>query len=119
MFPPAEDAPDLGIPPNRGPLPVRTNPNSEPNYRVRSGHRRNARPQGIRGARAHRGAIAGVVVSWRVLLFFVLISVVPILDEKCTVGFVVLMIMQNKIGVTEQEWSFLDGIKSGTSLKFG
>ena len=32
---------------------------------------------------------------------------------------VVLMIMQNKIGVIEQEWSFLDGIKSGTSLKFG
>ena len=48
---------DLGIPPNRGPLPVRTNPNSEPNTRVRSGHRRNARPQGIRGARAHRGAM--------------------------------------------------------------
>ncbi|KAL6338991.1 hypothetical protein AAG906_024142 [Vitis piasezkii] len=86
MFPPAEDPLDLGIPPNRGPLPVRTNPNSEPNTRVRSGHRRNARPQGIRGARAHR---------------------------------IVLMIMQNKIGVTEQEWSFLDGIKSGTSLKFG
>ena len=33
---------------------------------------------------------AGVVVSWRVLLFFVLISVVPILDEKCTVGFGIL-----------------------------
>ncbi|RVW58092.1 hypothetical protein CK203_116192 [Vitis vinifera] len=57
MFPPADDPPDLGIPPNRGPLPVRRNPNSKPNPRVRSGHRRNARPQGIRGVRAHRGAL--------------------------------------------------------------
>ena len=46
--------------------------------------------------------------SWRVffLIFYALFIVV-------------LMIMQNKIGVIEQEWSFLDGIKSGTSLKFG
>ncbi|XP_034693739.1 uncharacterized protein LOC117920369 [Vitis riparia] len=57
MFPPADDPPDLGIPPNRGPLPVRRNPNSKPNPRVRSGHRRKARPQGIRGVRAHRGAL--------------------------------------------------------------
>ncbi|KAL6310893.1 hypothetical protein AAG906_025834 [Vitis piasezkii] len=49
MFPPADDPPDLGIPPSRGPLPVRRNPNSKPNPRVRSGHRRNARPQGFRG----------------------------------------------------------------------
>ncbi|KAL6332077.1 hypothetical protein AAG906_020757 [Vitis piasezkii] len=47
MFPPADDPPDLGIPPNRGPLPVRRNPNSKPNPRIRSGHRRNARPQGF------------------------------------------------------------------------
>ncbi|RVW70903.1 hypothetical protein CK203_060004 [Vitis vinifera] len=64
MFPPADDPPDLGIPPNRGPLPVRRNPNSKPNPRVRSGHRRNARPQGIRGVRAHRGAL------WEILDVF-------------------------------------------------
>ncbi|WKA06646.1 hypothetical protein VitviT2T_024539 [Vitis vinifera] len=44
MIPPADEPPDLGIPPNRGPLPVRRNPNSKPNPRVCSGHRRNARP---------------------------------------------------------------------------
>ncbi|RVW58443.1 hypothetical protein CK203_114829 [Vitis vinifera] len=27
--------------------------------------------------------------------------------------------LYNKIGVIEQEWSFLDGIRSGTSLKSG
>ncbi|WKA01483.1 hypothetical protein VitviT2T_019764 [Vitis vinifera] len=58
MFPPADDPPDLGIPPNRGPLPVRRNPNSKPNPHFRSGHRRKARPQGIRGVRAHRGALS-------------------------------------------------------------
>ena len=61
MFPPAEDAPDLGIPPNRGPLPFRRNPNSKPNPRVCSGHRRNAQPQGIRGVRAHRGSLRGIL----------------------------------------------------------
>ncbi|KAL6332065.1 hypothetical protein AAG906_020744 [Vitis piasezkii] len=35
MFPPADDPHDLGIPPNRGPLSVRRNPNSKPNPRVR------------------------------------------------------------------------------------
>ncbi|KAL6323291.1 hypothetical protein AAG906_029298 [Vitis piasezkii] len=55
MFPPADDPPDLGIPPNGGPLPVRTNP------RVRPGHQRNARPQGILGARAHRGALCEIL----------------------------------------------------------
>ncbi|KAL6322606.1 hypothetical protein AAG906_014276 [Vitis piasezkii] len=61
MFPPADDPPDLGIPPNRGPLPVRRNPNSKPNPRVCSGHRRNAQPQGIRGVRAHRGSLRGIL----------------------------------------------------------
>ncbi|RVW64657.1 hypothetical protein CK203_066492 [Vitis vinifera] len=94
MFPPADDPPDLGIPPNRGPLPVRRNPNSKPN-----------------------------------LAFVLAIDAMPgrrgfggsELTEALYVGFLtfVLMIMQNKIGVIEQEWSFLDGIKSGTSLKFG
>ena len=55
MFPPADDAPDLGIPPNGGHLPVRTNP------RVRPGHQRNARPQGILGARARRGALCEIL----------------------------------------------------------
>ena len=32
---------------------------------------------------------------------------------------VVLMIMQNKILMAEQGWSFLDEIKSGKWLKFG
>ncbi|RVW66539.1 hypothetical protein CK203_066429 [Vitis vinifera] len=40
----SNNPPDLGIPPNRGPLPVKRNPNSKPNPRVRSGHQRNARP---------------------------------------------------------------------------
>ena len=62
MFPPADDPPDLGIPPNRGPLPVRRNPNSKPNPRVRSGYRRNAQPQGIRGVRAHWGAPCEILV---------------------------------------------------------
>ncbi|KAL6310895.1 hypothetical protein AAG906_025839 [Vitis piasezkii] len=48
MFPPADDPPDLGIPPNRGPLPVRRNPNSKPN------------PRGF-GVRAHRGALRGIL----------------------------------------------------------
>ncbi|KAL6323327.1 hypothetical protein AAG906_029334 [Vitis piasezkii] len=61
MFPPADDPPDLGIPPNRGPLPVRRNPNSKPNPRVCSGHRRNAQPHGIRGVRAHRGSLRGIL----------------------------------------------------------
>nr|CAN65386.1 hypothetical protein VITISV_025975 [Vitis vinifera]CAN75627.1 hypothetical protein VITISV_001222 [Vitis vinifera] len=61
MFPPADDPPDLGIPPNRGPLPVRRNPNSKPNPRVRSGYRRNAQPQGIRGVQAHRGSLRGIL----------------------------------------------------------
>ena len=106
MFPPADDPPDLGIPPNRGPLPVRRNPNSKPNPRVRFGHRRNAQPQGIRGVRAHRDALCEILDVFFFLIFYALFIVV-------------LMIMQNKIGVIEQEWSFLDGIKSGTSLKFG
>ncbi|RVW66864.1 hypothetical protein CK203_065738 [Vitis vinifera] len=50
MFLLADDPHDLGIPPNRGPLPVRRNPNSKPNPRVRSGHRRNAQPQGFGGS---------------------------------------------------------------------
>ena len=100
MFPPADDPPDLGIPPNGGPLPVRTNP------RIRPGHQRNARPQVILGARAHRGALCEILDVFFFLIFYALFIVV-------------LMIMQNKIGVIEQEWSFLDGIKFGTSLKFG
>ena len=97
MIPPVDDPPDLGIPPNGGPLPVRS---------VRPGHQRNARPQGILGARAHRGALCEILDVFFFLIFYALFIVV-------------LMIMQNKIGVIEQEWSFLDGIKSGTSLKFG
>ncbi|KAL6322608.1 hypothetical protein AAG906_014278 [Vitis piasezkii] len=76
MFPPADDPPDLGIPPNRGPLPVRRNPNSKPNPRgshptaalCPSGQTLafvpaiNAMP-GRRdsGARAHRGALCEIL----------------------------------------------------------
>ena len=63
MFPPADDPPDLGIPPNRGPLPVRRNPNSKPNPRVRFGHRRNAQPQGIRGSELTEALYVGFLTG--------------------------------------------------------
>lgn len=111
MFPPADDPPDLAIPPNRGPLPVRRNPNPNPNPRAPSGHQRDPRPQGIRVARAHRGARRGSFCTmWRFLSGSIAFSVLFI---------VFLMVMQTKIRVPEQGWSFLDGIKSGKSLKFG
>ncbi|RVW64767.1 hypothetical protein CK203_061991 [Vitis vinifera] len=114
MFPPADDPPDLGIPPNRGPLPVRRNPNSKPNSRVRSCHRRNARPQGIRGG-SH--PTAALCPSGQTLAFVPAINAMP--GRRGFWGPELTEALYNKIGVIEQEWSFLDGIKSGTSLKFG
>ncbi|XP_059599222.1 uncharacterized protein LOC104881753 isoform X2 [Vitis vinifera] len=172
MFPPVDDPPDLGIPPNRGPLPVRRNPNSKPNPRVCSGHRRNAQPQGIRGVRAHRGSLRGILdgffyfycfVSYLFLAFyrenltsFPRKSPATVsfpnssCDKRCFLRLTTLLIegshptaalcpsgqtlafvpainaMPGRRGfwgpeLTEAlyEWSFLDGIKSGTSLKFG
>ncbi|RVW67464.1 hypothetical protein CK203_064110 [Vitis vinifera] len=119
MFPPADDPPDLGIPPNRGPLPVRRNPNSKPNPRVRSGYRRNAQPQGIRGSKLTE-ALYGSHPTAALCpsgAFVPAINAMP--GRRGFWGPELAEALYNKIGVIEQEWSFLDGIKSGTSLKFG
>ena len=108
MFPPADDPPDLGVPPNRGPLPVRRNPNSNPH--AHSSQPRDLRPQGIRGGRGHRGGgRRGSFCSMRrSLACVVVISAFFI---------VVMMVMQYKMGKSEQGSSLQEF--AGMMLQFG
>ncbi|RVW59641.1 hypothetical protein CK203_103290 [Vitis vinifera] len=122
MFPPADDPPDLGIPPNRGPLPVRRNPNSKPNLAFvlaidampgRRGFGGSELTEALYGSHP----TAALCPSGQTLAFVPAINAMP--GRRGFWGPELTEALYNKIGVIEQEWSFLDGIKSGTSLKFG
>ncbi|RVW55091.1 hypothetical protein CK203_067090 [Vitis vinifera] len=118
MFPPAEDAPDLGIPPNRGPLPVRTNPNSEPNTRVRSAIDAMPGRRGFGGPELTEALLRFLTCSFIFSALFIVVLMIT-QNKICVTEQEWSFLGVTKFGVTEQEWSFLDGIKSGTSLKFG
>ena len=92
MFPPADNPPDLGIPPNRGPLPVR---------RTLTLNLTLAFVPAIDTMPGRRG-FGGFELTEALYVRFLTCSFI-----FSALFIVVLIIMQNKIRVTEQEWSFL------------